>query len=127
METGGMKGRGKERTRLEVRALLQKGLGTTHIHSEYGMTELSTQAYALDKGRFSPPNFMQVLIRDLHNPFRFLPIGISGGINIIDLANVDTCAFIETKDIGKLHANNTFEVLGRFDNADIRGCNLLVL
>jgi len=127
METGGMKGRGKERTRAEVQQILQQGLGTAHIHSEYGMTELSSQAYAKHAGRFKMSSFLQVCIRDLYDPFNFLPTGASGGINLIDLANVDTCAFIETKDIGKLHPDNTFEVLGRFDNADIRGCNLLVL
>jgi hypothetical protein len=126
METGGMKGRHREMIREELHACLKNGFGVDAIHSEYGMTELLSQAYSKGDGLFWPGYTMQVLLRDLNDPF---DIGLhhrSGGINVIDLANVDSCAFIETKDIGRIHANKAFEVLGRFDNSDIRGCNLLI-
>ncbi|WP_242928361.1 acyl transferase [Pontibacter vulgaris] len=128
METGGMKGRRREMIREELHAQLMAGFGIKDgIHSEYGMTELLSQGYSLGDGIFHPGYTMRILLRDLNDPFDIGPHHRSGGINIIDLANVDSCAFIETKDIGKLHQNHTFEVLGRFDNSDIRGCNLLVL
>ncbi|PRY07323.1 hypothetical protein CLV24_12461 [Pontibacter ummariensis] len=126
METGGMKGRRREMIREELHALLKKGLGVEAIHSEYGMTELLSQGYSKGEGIFWPGYTMRVLLRDLNDPFDMGLRRRSGGINVIDLANVDSCAFIETKDIGRLHSDGSFEVLGRFDNSDIRGCNLLI-
>ncbi len=126
METGGMKGRRREMIREELHSYLEKGFGVNAIHSEYGMTELLSQGYSKGEGIFWPGYTMQVLLRDLNDPFDISPDHRSGGINVIDLANVDTCAFIETKDIGRLHKDGSFEVLGRFDNSDIRGCNLLI-
>jgi hypothetical protein len=126
METGGMKGRRREMIREELHAYLKRGFGVDSIHSEYGMTELLSQAYSLGNGIFKPGYTMRVLLRDLNDPFDIRPDIRSGGINVIDLANVDSCAFIETKDIGRLQSNGEFEVLGRFDNSDIRGCNLLI-
>jgi hypothetical protein len=126
METGGMKGRRREMIREELHAYLKKGFGVDAIHSEYGMTELLSQAYSMGDGLFKPGYTMRVLLRDLNDPFDIRPEMRSGGINVIDLANVDSCAFIETKDIGRLQPNGEFEVLGRFDNSDIRGCNLLI-
>lgn len=125
METGGMKGRRKEMIRTEVHQELKSSFGVSSIHSEYGMSELTSQAYGAD-GRFRWPDWCRTLVRDVNDPFAFLACGKTGGLNIIDLANVDTCAFIETKDLGKVYENGDFEVLGRFDNADIRGCNLMV-
>ena len=127
METGGMKGRRKEMIKSELHSILKKGFGVDKIHSEYGMTELLAQAYSKGDGLFSTPPWMKVLIRDPKDALTVLPKGKSGGINIIDLANVHSCAFIATQDLGKIHANGTFEVLGRFDQSDIRGCNLMVL
>lgn len=126
METGGMKGRRREMIREELHAYLKQGFGVEAIHSEYGMTELLSQAYSLGDGLFRPGYTLQVLLRDLNDPLTISPSLRSGGINVIDLANVDSCAFIETKDIGRMHGNGLFEVLGRFDNSDIRGCNLLI-
>ena len=126
METGGMKGRRKEMIREELHTILKAAFKVENIHSEYGMTELLSQAYSAGNGIFQTPKTMQILLRDLNDPFEINPNLRSGGMNVIDLANIDSCCFIETKDIGKLHANGTFEVLGRFDNSDIRGCNLLV-
>ncbi len=127
IETGGMKGRKKEMTRDELHENLLKGFkSNTEILSEYGMSELTSQAYSLQGGAFSPPNWMKVLIRDINDPFSLLQVGRTGGINIIDLANIDSCAFIETMDLGKLIDNQMFNVLGRYDNSDIRGCNLLL-
>ncbi|WP_115372939.1 long-chain-fatty-acid--protein ligase [Adhaeribacter pallidiroseus] len=126
METGGMKGRRREMIRPELHAQLQEAFGVTTIHSEYGMTELLSQAYSQEQGIFKKPSIMRILLRDMNDPFDLNPDLKTGGINIIDLANVDSCAFIETKDIGKIHPDGSFEVLGRFDNSDIRGCNLLV-
>lgn len=126
METGGMKGRRKELIREELHQILNQGFGTKHIHSEYGMTELLSQAYSKGNGVFKTPPWMQVLIRDTEDPLTVLPNGKTGGLNVIDLANINSCAFIATQDLGKLHQDNTFEVLGRFDNSDIRGCNLMV-
>lgn len=127
METGGMKGRKEEITRPEVHQLLKKAFKTEHIHSEYGMTELQSQAYSKGNGLFDCPNWMKVLIRETDDPLTLAKTGKSGGINIIDLANTDTCAFIATQDVGKLHSNNQFEVLGRFDHSDTRGCNLMIV
>ncbi|RYE30052.1 MAG: acyl transferase [Sphingobacteriaceae bacterium] len=126
METGGMKGRRKEMIREELHEKLCKGFGVPAIHSEYGMTELLSQAYSLGEGLFNCVPWMKVLIRDINDPFTILPNGKTGGINVIDLANINSCSFIATQDLGKIHPNQMFEVLGRFDFSDIRGCNLLV-
>jgi hypothetical protein len=127
METGGMKGRRKELIKSELHAILKKGFGVNTIHSEYGMTELLSQAYSKGNGLFSTPPWMKVLVRDPEDALTILEEKKSGGINIIDLANINSCAFIATQDLGKIHTNGTFEVLGRFDQSDIRGCNLMVL
>lgn len=123
IETGGMKGRRKEITRSELHQNLQISFEINEIHSEYGMTELFSQAYGKN-GQFQFPNWSKVLIRDINDPFSYLEDGKTGGINIIDLANIDSCSFIETKDLGKKNLRR-FEVLGRFDNSDVRGCNLM--
>ena len=127
METGGMKGRKKEMIREELHSILKKGFGVEQIHSEYGMTELLSQAYSKGEGLFMTPPWMKVLIRDPEDPFTYLHLGRTGGINIIDLANQHSCAFLATKDLGKLRSDGSFEVLGRFDYSDIRGCNLMAL
>jgi len=126
METGGMKGKRKEMVREELHEQLTKGFGVKSIHSEYGMTELLSQAYSLGDGVFNCPNWMQVLIRDTNDPLSLVAQGRTGGINVIDLANLNSCSFIATQDLGKINPDQSFEVLGRFDHADIRGCNLLV-
>jgi phenylacetate-coenzyme A ligase PaaK-like adenylate-forming protein len=126
METGGMKGKRKEMIREELHSILCEGFGVKSIHSEYGMTELLSQAYSKGDGIFNTPPWMKILVRDTNDPFSYLPAGRTGGINIIDLANIHSCSFIATQDLGKTNPNNSFEVLGRFDNSDIRGCNLLV-
>jgi hypothetical protein len=126
METGGMKGRRREMVREELHEVLCKGFGVDAIHSEYGMTELLSQGYSKGNGIFYCPPWMQVMIRDTNDPFAYLPAGRTGGINVIDLANLNSCSFIATQDLGKKHPGDSFEVLGRFDNSDIRGCNLLV-
>jgi len=126
METGGMKGRRKELVREELHSILQNAFDVESIHSEYGMTELFSQAYSNGNGLFDCPPWMKVLIRDTNDPLSLLPKGRSGGINIIDLANIHTCSFLATQDLGKILPNGQFEVLGRFDNSDIRGCNLMV-
>jgi len=126
METGGMKGKRKEMVRDELHQQLKAGFGVGRIYSEYGMTELLSQAYSTGEGIFRTPPWMKVLIRDTNDPLTWLSENQSGGINIIDLANVYSCAFIETQDLGKTYADGSFEVLGRFDNSDVRGCNLLV-
>ncbi len=126
METGGMKGTRKELTKSELHQFLTQKLGVQKIHSEYGMTELLSQAYSKGDGKFFAPPWMKILIRDTYDPFSLLHHGRSGGINIIDLANMDSCSFIETQDLGKINKDGSFEVLGRFDYSDIRGCNLLV-
>jgi len=126
METGGMKGKRKEMVREEVHSILCKAFGVSKIHSEYGMTELLSQAYSKGNGLFKSPPWMKVLIRDMNDPLSFVSIQETGGINIIDLANLYSCAFIATQDLGKLHTDGSFEVLGRFDHSDIRGCNLMV-
>lgn len=127
METGGMKGRRKELVREELHQQLRKGLGVQTIHSEYGMTELLSQAYSQGDGIFHCPPWMKVYSRDPEDPFCRQEYGRNGGLNITDLANQDSCAFIATQDLGRVYANGSFEVLGRFDHADIRGCNLMVL
>ena len=124
METGGMKGRRKELIREELHHTLGTGFNQGNIHSEYGMTELLSQAYSKGAGRFSCPPWMQVTCRDANDPFS--KSKNRGGLNIIDLANVHSCAFIASQDLGKIHADGTFEVLGRFDYSDVRGCNLMV-
>ncbi len=126
METGGMKGRRKEITREELHAYLCSRFQVNAIHSEYGMTELLSQGYSKGNSVFAPPPWMKIMIRDTYDPFSYEPKGRTGGVNVIDLANIHSCAFIETQDLGKINADNTFEILGRFDHSDIRGCNLLV-
>ena len=126
METGGMKGRRKEITREELHSILTEKLNVRFIHSEYGMTELLSQAYSKGAGRFLCPPWMKVLIRDPQDPLTiFTETGRTGGINIIDLANINSCSFLATSDLGRLHDDGSFEVLGRFDNSDVRGCNLM--
>lgn len=127
METGGMKGQRKEIIREELHKLLSKGFGIKNICSEYGMTELLSQAYSKGNGIFECPPWMKVMIRDTENPLRILPNRSSGGVNVIDLANIESCSFIATQDLGKKISNQQFEILGRFDHSDIRGCNLMVL
>jgi phenylacetate-coenzyme A ligase PaaK-like adenylate-forming protein len=127
METGGMKGRRKEMIREELHQILCKGFGVNAIHSEYGMTELLSQAYSLGDGIFECPNWMQILVRDTEDALSYVDYGKTGGINVIDLANVNSCAFIATQDLGKKYPDGSFEVLGRFDHSDIRGCNLMVI
>jgi len=127
METGGMKGRKKEITRPEVHGILKSNFGLNQIHSEYGMTELLSQAYSKGHGIFECPPWMQIVIRDTSDPLHLLENGKTGGINIIDLANQDSCSFIATQDLGKKTAENQLEVSGRFDNSDVRGCNLLAI
>lgn len=127
METGGMKGRRKEMIREELHQILAKGFGVNQIHSEYGMTELLSQAYSMGHGIFECPPWMDVLIRDTEDPLSYIGYGKTGGINVIDLANINSCAFIATQDLGKKFKNGNFEILGRFDHSDIRGCNLMVM
>ena len=127
METGGMKGQRKELVKSELHTILKHGFGVDKIHSEYGMTELLSQAYSEGDGIFKTPAWMKILTRDPEDALSIQPIGKSGGVNIIDLANINSCAFIATQDLGKIHSNGTFEILGRFDESDIRGCNLMVL
>lgn len=126
METGGMKGIRKELIREDLHERLRNGFGVDKIHSEYGMTELLSQAYAKQTGKYHTPNWMKILIRDVNDPFKYVNKGKTGGINVIDLANLYSCSFIETKDLGKINNDESFNVLGRFDNSDIRGCNLLI-
>lgn len=125
IETGGMKGTRKEIPKTELQKLLKKRFKLSEIHSEYGMTELLSQAYSKENGKFYCPPWMKIFIRDSYDPFTFKDTGKSGGINVIDLANIYSCSFVETKDIGKINNNGSFEVSGRLDNSDIRGCNLL--
>ena len=127
METGGMKGRRKELVREELHQLLKKGFGVNHIHSEYGMTELLSQAYSKGDGLFKCPPWMKVLTRDTEDALSIQHSTKVGGINVIDLANINSCSFIATQDLGKVLENNTFEIIGRFDSSDIRGCNLMVI
>jgi len=125
IETGGMKGRRKEITRDALHKVLKKAFSPSSIDSEYGMTELLSQAWSINGNPFKAPPWMKILIRDMHDPFTYLGNEKNGLINVIDLANIYSCAFIETQDIGKQHENG-FEVLGRLDNSEIRGCNLMV-
>ena len=127
METGGMKGKRKEMIREELHQQLCNGFGVKTIHSEYGMTELLSQAYSLGEGIFECPSWMQILVRDTEDALSYVREGKTGGINVIDLANINSCSFITTQDLGKKYANGSFEVLGRFDHSDIRGCNLMVV
>ncbi|KAB1068369.1 acyl transferase [Tamlana haliotis] len=127
METGGMKGKRKELIRHELHAILKQGFGVETIHSEYGMTELLSQAYSKGHGIFDCPPWMKVLTRDTEDALSIQEPGKAGGLNIIDLANINSCSFIATQDLGRIGADGSFEVIGRFDNSDIRGCNLMVL
>lgn len=126
METGGMKGKRKEMVRDEFHRILCKAFEVSNIHSEYGMTELLSQTYSKGRGIYQTPPWMKILIRDMNDPKNYLPSNSTGGINVIDLANIYSCSFIATQDLGKLHKDGSFEVLGRFDNSDLRGCNLMV-
>lgn len=126
IETGGMKGKREELTREQLHQILREKLSPKSIHSEYGMTELLSQAYAQDGFSFQPSPWMKILIRQPDDPFGYHKNGQSGAINIIDLLNVHSCSFIATDDIGKRHSNGNFEVLGRLDQSDIRGCNLMI-
>lgn len=125
METGGMKGRRKELTRDELHSIYKESFNVSQVHSEYGMTELLSQAYSSGNGIFKTPHWMKILVRDVNDPFNYLKNNKTGGINVIDLANMDSCCFIATQDLGKTN-DKGFEVLGRFDNSDLRGCNLLI-
>ncbi|MFC0184576.1 hypothetical protein ACFFJX_19425 [Pseudarcicella hirudinis] len=128
METGGMKGRRKELLREEVHEILTKAFSVSHIHSEYGMTELLSQGYSFGEGIFQLSDSMRIILRDVNDPLtRLEKTGKTGGINVIDLANIDSCSFIETRDLGVFKPDGRqFSILGRFDNSDIRGCNLMV-
>jgi hypothetical protein len=126
METGGMKGKRKEMIKTELHQTLKNGFGLSEIHSEYGMTELLSQAYSKGNETFYCPPWLKILTRDAEDALTQVH-GKTGGINAIDLANLYSCAFIATQDLGKTQADGSFEVLGRFDNSDIRGCNLMVL
>jgi phenylacetate-coenzyme A ligase PaaK-like adenylate-forming protein len=127
METGGMKGKRKEMIREELHQKLCEGFGVNAIHSEYGMTELLSQAYSLGEGIFECPSWMQILVRDTEDALSYVRESKTGGINVIDLANINSCSFIATQDLGKKYTNGSFEILGRFDHSDIRGCNLMVV
>jgi len=127
METGGMKGRRKELIREALHKQLKAGFGVEHIHSEYGMTELLSQGYSQGNGTFKCPNWMKILTRDTEDALTINANKKAGGINVIDLANINSCAFIATQDLGRVHPDGAFEVIGRFDDSDIRGCNLMVL
>ncbi|WP_405575188.1 acyl transferase [Winogradskyella sp. Asnod2-B02-A] len=127
METGGMKGRRKEIIRQELHQILQKGFGVNQIHSEYGMTELLSQAYSKGNGIFECPPWMKIVTRDTEDALTIQQPNKTGGINVIDLANLNSCSFIATQDLGKVYDNGEFEIIGRFDNSDIRGCNLMAL
>lgn len=126
METGGMKGRRKEMIREDVHTVLKEKTGIKTIHSEYGMTELMSQAYSKGEGKFYAPPWMKISIRSIHDPLSNEPVGNTGAVNIIDLANISSCAFIATQDLGRMNADGSFEILGRIDNSDLRGCNLLI-
>jgi hypothetical protein len=133
METGGMKGRREELTRAEVHEQLQKQLGVSLVHSEYGMTELLSQAYSKGDGIFHCPGWMKIILRDEADPFHIITAADiqnkpqTGLINVIDLANIYSCCFIATDDVGRLHSNESFEVLGRSDASDVRGCSLMTI
>lgn len=126
METGGMKGKRKELLREELHKTLNESFKTQAIHSEYGMTELFSQAYSKGKGLFRSVPWLKPIVRDIYDPWQYLPKEKSGLVNVVDLANIDTCCFVSTEDIGRINKDNTFEILGRLDNSSLRGCNLLV-
>jgi phenylacetate-coenzyme A ligase PaaK-like adenylate-forming protein len=126
METGGMKGRREEMIREEVHAILKKSFSLEHIHSEYGMTEILSQAYSKGDGIFNCPPWMKIMMRDEEDPFLVKRSG-SGTINVIDLVNIYSCPFIATDDVGKLYTDGSFEVLGRLDGSDLRGCSLMIV
>jgi hypothetical protein len=126
METGGMKGQRKELLKEEVHSILKYSFATENIHSEYGMTELLSQAYSKGNNIFKSPPWMKILIRDVNDPLSIIGNNKTGGINVIDLANIYSCPFIATQDLGRTFDDGSFSVLGRFSNSDIRGCNLLV-
>ncbi len=127
METGGMKGRGPELIREELHLRLGSIFGLDRIHSEYGMTEMLTQAYSKGLGSYKTPPWLKVVLRDTDDPFVLIGPGRTGGVNIIDLANFNSCSFLATQDLGRVHTDGSFEIIGRFDHSDIRGCNLMVL
>jgi hypothetical protein len=126
METGGMKGKRKELLKEEIHQLLEEAFLTKHIHSEYGMTELLSQSYSKGKNIFKSPPWMKILVRDVNDPLSIMGDNKKGGINVIDLANIHSCPFVATQDLGCTFEDGTFSVLGRFSNADVRGCNLMV-
>lgn len=126
METGGMKGKREELLKEELHELLKQKFNVSSIHSEYGMTELLSQAYSKGDGIFECPPWMKVLIRDIDDPFSYVNVNRTGGVNVIDLANLNSCSFIATQDLGRLKGDGRFELMGRFDNSDIRGCNLMI-
>ena len=126
METGGMKGRRKELSKSELHKILCDGFGVEAIHSEYGMAELTSQAYSKGGGLFYAPRWMRVMVRDVNDPFDHAPNGMRGGIDIIDLANISSCAFIQTQDMGRVEKDGGFIIEGRIAGSDIRGCNLLI-
>ncbi len=126
IETGGMKGRRKELTKQELHTILNEKLNPAILCSEYGMTELLSQAYSFGPTNFKTPNWMKVMVREVDDPFSYEVMGKTGGINIVDLANIYSCSFVATQDLGKVYEDGTFDILGRFDHSDIRGCNLLV-
>lgn len=126
IETGGMKGRKEEMTKDELLKILQDGFKTDRIYSEYSMTELLSQAYSLGNNEYQCPNWMRIMVRNAEDPFSYENIGRTGAVNIIDLANIHSCSFIATQDLGKIVSHDTFQILGRIDHSDIRGCSLLV-
>jgi phenylacetate-coenzyme A ligase PaaK-like adenylate-forming protein len=126
VETGGMKGRRREMIREEMHSLLQAAFNVPAIHSEYGMTELLSQAWSSGKGLFHAPPWMKIRTRDINDPLAAAGDGVTGAVNIIDLANVHSCSFIATDDLGKTYPDGSFEILGRFDYSDVRGCNLMI-
>lgn len=126
METGGMKGKRKELLKHELHHYLKNGLGVANIHSEYGMTELLSQAYSKADGKFYGPPWMKILIRDVDDALSYRTDDKTGGINVIDLANINSCAFIATKDLGRQQNDGSFEIMGRYDHSDVRGCNLMM-
>ena len=126
VETGGMKGRRKEIIREELHQILCENFSLKKVHSEYGMTELLSQAYSKESGIYYTPPWMKILIRDIYDPFHYMQNNRTGGVNVIDLANLYSCSFIETEDLGSQTNDKGFKILGRFDTSDIRGCNLMV-
>src|SRR6478672_1260497 len=126
METGGMKGTRKEMLKPELHLYLKNGLGIAQVHSEYGMTELLSQAYSTGNGFFSAPPWMKFYIREVDDPLKLRTDGRTGGINVIDLANIHSCSFIATKDLGRINDKGELELMGRYDQSDVRGCNLML-